>query len=293
VAFNGAVEGPVPIVTATSAPDLSNVDLTPQSPEFLALQEQVGAGQDYSIMGNGSIEGPKPDGTTGPIEGIKLNPDGKGYTIMVNGAPVVIEADKVSITDAGISVDGYTFDAATGKFSEGFNLESWAPTTEHGAEFVSNLDLWNVPQEIQDSIKCEANLCYDADGKEIYDGATGQYSLEWLLKILPNSGDLGGPQYSPDLKGHPVDTNKSAQEFGVPTANQFLHEYKQITGEDYVDNKRNGRMRTVLCDVVNNFWCLGVGRVVNGVETYTHLIYRTRVNEAMIRSIPIKPPIDW
>ena len=69
-------------------------------------------------MGNGNVEGKLPDGTIGVIPGIKLNPDGKGYTIMVNGVPVVIYADKVNITDDGINIEGYSRDSANGEFNE-------------------------------------------------------------------------------------------------------------------------------------------------------------------------------
>lgn len=107
-------------VTVTLLPPTATVIPTPElNPEFLALQEQVaGDTQSYTIMGNGNIEGKLPDGTIGVINGITLNPDGASYTIMVNGADVTIDVDKVSITDNGISIEGYSYDAASGNAVE-------------------------------------------------------------------------------------------------------------------------------------------------------------------------------
>ncbi len=97
-------------VTVTLLPPTATVIPTPElNPEFLALQEQVaGDTQNYSIMGNGDIEGKLPDGTIGVINGITLNPDGTSYTITVNGAEITIDADKVTITDQkGVQIEGY------------------------------------------------------------------------------------------------------------------------------------------------------------------------------------------
>ncbi len=171
-------------VTVTLPPPTATVIPTPTvAPEFLAIQTQVATAEIYTIIGNGSIEGPKPDGTIGPIEGIKLNPDGKGYTIMVNGAPVVMDADKVSITDAGISIDGYTFDAATGSFTEGFSLESWVGTDEVRMEFAANMKEWNVDPS---TITCIDDMCYDKEGKLIFEN--GNYDLNFLQDVLVPAG---------------------------------------------------------------------------------------------------------
>lgn len=107
-------------VIVTLPPPTATVIPTPElNPEFLALQEQVaGDTQNYTIMRNGQIEGKLSDGTIGVLPNIHLNEDGTSYTIIVNGAPVVIDADKVSITDDGISIEGYSHDSANGEFDE-------------------------------------------------------------------------------------------------------------------------------------------------------------------------------
>lgn len=136
-------------VTVTLSPPTATVIPTPTvASEFLAIQTQVATAEICTIMGNGSIEGPRPDGSIGPIEGIKLNPDGKGYTIMVNGAPVVIDADKVSITDAGINIEGYIFDAATGNATEGYKIQTWI-----GMDKSVRIDVYNKAPEIAGYVK--------------------------------------------------------------------------------------------------------------------------------------------
>jgi len=59
-------------------------------------------------MGNGQIEAKQPDGTVIPVPGIRLNKDGKSYTIMVDGKEVTIDVNDVTITDEnGVQVKGY------------------------------------------------------------------------------------------------------------------------------------------------------------------------------------------
>ncbi len=245
-------------------------------------------------MGNGNVEGKLPDGTTGPIEGIKLNPDGKGYTIMVNGAPIVIDADKVSITDAGITADGYTFDAATGNFSEGFNLESWAPTTEHGAEFVSNLDLWNVPQEIQDSIKCEGNLCYDADGKVIFDASTGQYGLDFIQEALSTWGGVGGPQEKPNPRAsrpNSPDNYGLIPKYSNDLVTPFLDDYKRITGFDYLPPNEISRGKKEKMLVGDDRWVnvIGARSEDDTITLFTHIVFRPVADESKIEWYSLIP----
>jgi len=100
---------PAQRATLTPPPTATIIPTPTLSPAFLAVQEQIaGSTQDYSIMGNGNIEGKLPDGTIGVIPGIRLNPDGQGYTIMVDGQSVTVGIDQVSITDEdGVTVNGY------------------------------------------------------------------------------------------------------------------------------------------------------------------------------------------
>ncbi|MBI5945799.1 MAG: hypothetical protein HY864_15675 [Chloroflexi bacterium] len=108
----------LPTATAT-LPSTATVIPTPTTtPAFLAMQETIAKTDNYTIMGNGEIEGKLPDGTIGVIPGIRLNPDGKGYTIMVDGQAVTISADDVSISDKdGIKIKGYK-DVAQGAWVE-------------------------------------------------------------------------------------------------------------------------------------------------------------------------------
>ena len=267
-------------MTATLPPPTATVLPTPTlTPQFLAIQTQVAATENYTIMGNGNVEGKLPDGTIGVVPGVHLNPDGKGYTIIVNGAPVVIGADKVSINDNGISIDGYTFDVATGNFTEGFSLESWAPTTEHGAEFVSNLNLWNVPQEIQDSIKCEGNLCYDADENVIFDASTGQYGLDFLHEALSAWGGVGGPQEKPDPTASRLNypnLNGKIPKHSLDISKLYRANYIQEYGSDPFgdiggDGKRDGRVEWLLLE--NNKWAYVYGKSNDGNTVYDHLAY--------------------
>ena len=91
---------PSPTATVIPAPTIF--------PEFISIQSQIaGDTEDYTIMGNGQIEGKQPDGTLGVIPGIKLNADGKSYTIMVDGKPINLAVSEVTITDEGVRVKGY------------------------------------------------------------------------------------------------------------------------------------------------------------------------------------------
>ncbi len=97
-------------VTVTLPPLTVTLIPTPTIvPAFLTIQEQAAAAnENFTIMDNGSIEAKLPDGSIGPILGITLNPDGTSYTITVDGKPVSISADEVSISDAnGLNVNGY------------------------------------------------------------------------------------------------------------------------------------------------------------------------------------------
>ena len=285
-----------PTLTATLPPPTATVLPTPTlNPEFLTIQEKVASDtQNYSIRGNGNVEGKLPDGTIGVLPGIKLNPDGKGYTIMVNGAEVVINADKVSITDNGITADGYTFDAATGNFTEGFSLESWAPTTEHGAEFVSNLDLWNVPQEIQDSIKCEANLCYDADGKVIFDASTGQYGLDFIQEALSTWGGVGGPQEKPNPR---ASRPRQPSQYGaipkylLDLAMRFLEDYKLANGVDYIPPSDMARAKREDILVGDDRWMNAVGERSKDdtVTILNYVVYRPKSDESKVEWYPLIP----
>lgn len=275
-------------------PVVGGSDMPSDAPEFLVIQQQVaGSTENYTIMGNGNVEGKLPDGTIGIVPGVHLNPDGKGYTIMVNGAPIVIDADKVSITDAGITADGYTFDAATGNFSEGFNLESWAPTTEHGAEFVSNLDLWNVPQEIRDSIKCEANLCYDADGKVIFDASTGQYGLDFIQEALSTWGGVGGPQEKPNPRSsrprQPF-KNGAIPNYSVKLASDFREYFKLVTGTDsrITGDSTKGKMERIL--VGEDRWMNAMGEeIADHKVIFNYLAYRPKADESKVEWYSLIP----
>ncbi|MBI5945555.1 MAG: hypothetical protein HY864_14435 [Chloroflexi bacterium] len=101
----------IPTATATLPPPTATVTPAPTiSPAFLDLQTQIAANtQNYTIMGNGGIQGTLPDGTIGVIPGITLNPDGETYTLIVEGEPpVTIDASDVTITDeGGVQVAGY------------------------------------------------------------------------------------------------------------------------------------------------------------------------------------------
>ena len=132
-------------VIVTLPPPTATVIPTPElNPEFLALQEQVaGDTQSYTIMGNGNIEGKLPDGTISVINGITLNPDGASYTIMVNGADVTIDVDKVSITDNGISIEGYSYDAASGNAVE---IVSYTPDQ---IKEMTNTEILNVAPQAE------------------------------------------------------------------------------------------------------------------------------------------------
>lgn len=129
-------------MTATLPPPTATILPTPTlNPQFLAIQTQVAASENYTVMGNGNVEGKLPDGTIGVIPGIKLNPDGTSYTITVNGAPVVIEADKVSITDDGISIEGYSHGSANGEFDEIVKSDAqlWAEQSGGGYDEVNGV----------------------------------------------------------------------------------------------------------------------------------------------------------
>ena len=120
-------------VTITPPPTTTIIPTPTLSPEFLAIQEQVaGEAQNYKIIQDGNVEG-----TKGVIPGIKLDPDGRSYTIMVNGAPVVIEANKVSITDDGINIEGYSHDSANGEFDE---IVTYTPEQIKGMTDVEIVD---------------------------------------------------------------------------------------------------------------------------------------------------------
>lgn len=117
------------IATATSLPRIGAEDLTPQapilSPEFIALQDQVAANGTENTVGNdGIIRNEKGE----EYLGISANPKTGEITIMVDGAEITIEADKVTINDSGITVDGYTYDEASGDFDEivTYTPETWA-----------------------------------------------------------------------------------------------------------------------------------------------------------------------
>ncbi len=132
-----------PTVTATLPPPTATILPTPTlNLQFLAIQTQVAASENYTVMGNGNVEGKLPDGTIGVIPGIKLNPDGTSYTIIgIARAPVVIEADKVSITDDGISIEGYSHDSANGEFDEIVKSDAqlWAEQSGGGYDEVNGV----------------------------------------------------------------------------------------------------------------------------------------------------------
>ncbi|MBI5945186.1 MAG: hypothetical protein HY864_12520 [Chloroflexi bacterium] len=99
---------PTATVTLPPPPTATIIPTPTVNPAFLALQEFIaGSTENYTIAPEG-IYGPMPDGTTGVVPGIRLNPDGKGYTIMVGGQAVTIDANDVTITDEnGVQVKGY------------------------------------------------------------------------------------------------------------------------------------------------------------------------------------------
>jgi len=294
VAYNGeaVAVGPVAVVTTTAAPDLNSDSLNPISQEFLDFQSQVAANGMENTVGN---DGVIRNGKGVEYLGINANLTTGEITIMVNGVPVVIDADKVSITDNGISVDGYNYDGASGNFTEGFNLESWASTTEHGAEFVSNLDLWNVPQDIQDSIKCEGNLCYDADGNVIFDASTGQYGLDFLQEALSTWGGVGGPQQKPDprasRKNYPY-LDGPIPAFTVKLTKDFRTQFLEVTGTDsrLTGDPSNGKIERIL--VGEKSWIVAIGeKMSDGKVVYSHVAYRAIGDEVGTYWIPILPSI--
>lgn len=61
------------------------------------------------------------------IDGISADPTTGEIAIMVNGAEVTIDADKVSINDGGVIVDGYTYDSASSDFDEivSYDIATW------------------------------------------------------------------------------------------------------------------------------------------------------------------------
>jgi hypothetical protein len=131
-------------VTVTLPPPTATVIPTPTlPPAFLAIQEQVaGDTQNYAIMGNGNIEGKLPDGTIGPLPGIRLNEDGTSYTITVNGAPVTIDASQVTITDEnGLQVEGLEDPDGDGNYEKivKSQAETWAEANNAGFDKVNGV----------------------------------------------------------------------------------------------------------------------------------------------------------
>ena len=104
-----AVEATVtPAPTSTPIPTATVIPTPTLAPDFIALQETIAQTDNYTLMGDGQIEVKQPDGTVIPVPGIRLNKDGKSYTIMVDGKEVTIDVNDVTISDeGGISVKGY------------------------------------------------------------------------------------------------------------------------------------------------------------------------------------------
>ena len=174
-----------------------------------------------------------------------------------------------------------------------FTLESWAPTTERGAEFVSNLDLWNVPQEIKDSIKCEANLCYDADGKVIFDASTGQYGLDFIQEALSTWGGVGGPQEKPNPRSsrprQPF-KNGAIPNYSVKLASDFREYYKIVTGTDsrITGDSTKGRMESIL--VGEDSWMNAMGEeIADHKVIFNYIAYRPKADESKIEWYSLIP----
>jgi uncharacterized protein YacL (UPF0231 family) len=104
-----AVEATVtPAPTSTPIPTATVIPTPTLAPDFLALQETIAQTDNYTLMGDGQIEVKQPDGTVIPVPGIRLNKDGKSYTIMVDGTEVTIDVNDVTISDeGGVQVKGY------------------------------------------------------------------------------------------------------------------------------------------------------------------------------------------
>lgn len=104
---NTVQPSPTPVVAPSAT---ATIIPTPTvSPAFLSIQKAIAGGtENYTLMGNGEIQAKLADGTTAIISGIRLNPDGTSYTIEVNGSPVTVDVDQVSISDDnGVVVEGY------------------------------------------------------------------------------------------------------------------------------------------------------------------------------------------
>lgn len=271
-------------VTFSPPPTETAIPSPTTAPEFLSVQTQVAESTgDFTVLENGEIEGKLPDGTIGVISGITLDRDGQNYTITVNGEKVSIDAAKVKITDAGISVDGYTYDAAKGIFTEGFSLDAWVGTDQVRLEFVKILDALGYPRE---NVTCdEKGVCFDPEGNEI--GRNGVFKLDFAKEAAIKYGNPKATPYGQKIGNVPpgTPTDEVNKYVTFPLVQRFLQVLKAQNGGVAVIEKGKSAFREIMISAESNSW--GIILIVerSNPDSIKYFVFENENSELVIVSI--------
>jgi hypothetical protein len=154
-----------------------------------------------------------------------------------------------------------------------FSPEAWAGTDAGRLEFLQNMKDLGVTD-----YTCGADgKCMDAEGKDFFDAATGNYEFPWLQVALANSGIVEKkPNYKPVV--NPVFpsyvTHQVFGEYFVPLAAQF-HADMLKKGVDVYGETAKAGAKEILIDKEHLEWGLVVGQSEGGDLINKYLIVRT------------------
>ena len=273
-------------VTVTLPPPTATIIPTPTlHPEVLALQQQVAAnGTKYSLGSDGILK----DETGEQVKGIEINPATGEITIMVNDAEVTIEADKVSISDGGITIEGYAFDVVTGNsVIDLASSEAAQPTMT----LLNELGVTVGADGIVD-------LQMDGDTVVIIEKSTGEdvgrdglLTLDFMHEVLSRSGLVGGLQAPANPRSSRINQPKdggSVDSYALDLKKQFNLEFINQFGVDTIGvTKRDANYEILL--VRDDFWIEAIGTKQNGIAVYEYVTFRPRNNDEAIKIYQILP----